>query len=351
MNRTLSRNRILLLAAALGLAACTDSADIDLLEIEATGALVGLAFLDQNGNGDLDANDEPLDGVTVQLTAGVGGEVVQQADTDSEGVFEMTDVPVGTYSLTLDAAVLGDSLEAVTAGGDVTIRLDEQTQVNVGVSFPTLTIEEVRQAEPGRRVFTTGIALNPRQPFGDGLVHLKGDSLHLRATNVARATLNTGDSVRFLGRTARDAGQPILDDVTPTILISLAAIVVPEELTTAGAAAAGSELDAALARVRDADIVDTFTVSGDFHFTVDDGSGPLEAVIRSFLQPTTTGFRPDSVVATELTGLLVPFADPQGPVRWRMYLRGPFDVRLEIKALPVALGPPAEPASAGVGAR
>lgn len=322
------------LACALALATCTDATDVELLQITASGAVVGQAYLDLNGTGEPDGGDEPLTEVTVVLSAAAGGATVDEAETDEEGIFLFEDVPVGSYRVSVDAGLLGDSLEVVEAVDPVEVVLDEAAEALLGLSFPELTIEEVRAAEPGRRVFTTGIALNPRQSFSDGRVFLEGEAEYLQATDVDREpAVTVGDSVRFLGRTALRDGRPALDDVTPIILIRQAQVPSPVEVSTAEAGTAGDgALDAALVRIRDAAISDTATVGGDFHFRADDGSGPVEVVLRSFLG---FGSPPDRELrVARAAGMLAPYDDGSGNVRWRLLVRAVSELVLETPPAP-----------------
>jgi uncharacterized repeat protein (TIGR01451 family) len=182
---------------------------------------------------------------------------------------------------------------------------------------------------------------------------VQADSFYLRAINVARANINVGDSVRLLGRVKMDQGQPVLGEVTPYILISAATVVIPKEVGTLDAASArDGRLDAALVRIRDAEISDTSTTVDDaFHFFADDGSGRVEVVLRPFLQITTAPLRPDTVVRiSRLTGLLVPEQDvTSGSIRWRVYPRGSSDIGLETKFADVAVQVTADTAVASDG--
>ncbi|MDH5761248.1 MAG: carboxypeptidase-like regulatory domain-containing protein [Gemmatimonadota bacterium] len=319
-------------AAVCGLGACADAGSVTLLDIDATGAVYGLAFLDLNGTGALDGGDEPLPSVGVALTSPVGGAVLHEAVTDADGVFVLDDVPAGTYRLGVLPATLGDTLEALPSAGagTLTVQRGDTLQINPGVTFPVLTIEEARSHPVGRRIFTSGIALNARLNYGDGLVHLKGDSLYLRGVDVPRSAITFGDSIRFLGRTAVDNGQPVLTSVTPFELVSQAALPAAVDVTTAQAASArGGPLDAALVRIQHAAIVDTATVNGDYVVTVDDGSGPVELYLRSFLQIGTDLLRPGIGVGIQRSfGLLVPVDDGSG-TRWRLLPRGAGDMALE----------------------
>jgi len=335
----LSRStRLLALGALLtllpALRACTDASSVQTTEINATGSIFGTAYFDDNGNGVIDVQDPPLPDVAVLLTAAQGSQVVDQVRTDSAGFFLLTDVPVGSYALHLDTATLGDSLQALNGSPKVDLGPGDTSRVNFPVSFPVLTLEQVRATQPGQRVLTSGIALNPRLSFGDGVVHLQLDSAYLRTLNVARANIATGDSVRMLGRVKIDQGEPVLDEVTPFVLVNAATIPIPVDLSTAEAAEAkGGSLDAALVRVRTAEITDTTrALDGSFHFHIDDGSGPVEVVLRSFLQVNSTAVRPDTVVrVNQLRGLLTPVQDGTGAIHWRILPRDGGDVTLEVK--------------------
>jgi uncharacterized repeat protein (TIGR01451 family) len=334
---------------------CTDATDVELLEISAAGALFGQVFLDLDGNGALSAGDEPVREAEVLLvTSGVSSDVVDQAATDSAGAFELLDVPVGSYRLTLGDAVLGDSLSTLGGGEPVTVAQDDTMEVTLGAGFAHLTLEDALLAPPGRRLFTSGIALNSRPNFGDGQVHFKGTSAYLRGLDVARGSLTPGDSVRLLGRAVVDNGRPALRDVTFFVLVSQAKLVTPVDVSTGGAAtAAGGALDAAIARIRRAEITDTSTTpEGHFRFWADDGTDSVEFVIRDFLVPSinTSLFRPDTVVRIDqATGLLSPYDDGSGAVRWRFLLRGGGDFVLQDKRADIAVTTSFDVAQASLG--
>jgi uncharacterized repeat protein (TIGR01451 family) len=302
--------------------------DVELLEISATGVIFGQAYLDQNGTGVADGGDVPLRFVSVELLAQGTSTVVTQETTDTFGVFVMDAVPVGSYQIQLAAAVIGDSLNALGTGGNLTVEVGDTTPFSLGASFPVMTLEQALAAAPGQRVFTSGIVLNPRQPNGDGLVFFKGPSGYLRGTNVDRVTMQPGDSVRLLGRTALSQGRPALDAVTPIVLVSLAQFPIPVEVTPGGArTAGGGPLDAALVRIRDTEIKDTSTVANDLRFWAHAGGDSVEVVLRSYLFSPMPVVRPDTIMAiSQATGLLAPFDDGSGNVRWRLLVRSASEI-------------------------
>ena len=96
----------MLLVGAVG--SCMSATDVDRLEITSTGVIAGVAFLDQNGTGVLDAGDVPLEDGTVQLVSQGTQTVVAEETTDSLGVFVVENVALGSYEVRIGAAILGN---------------------------------------------------------------------------------------------------------------------------------------------------------------------------------------------------------------------------------------------------
>jgi uncharacterized repeat protein (TIGR01451 family) len=335
---------VALLLASAGVGSCDFATDVELLEIRGTGFLFGQAYLDLNGTGAADTGDEPLENARVVLTTPGSGDVVLEATTDTAGLFTLESVPVGTYEIGLAASVLGDSLTALGTDPSVTVEIGDTTSFTIGASFPTMTLEEVRTAAAGRRIFTTGVAMNARLASTDGTVHLLDttDVAYLRTTNVALPAGNIliGDSLRLLGRTGTDNGHPVLTSVTPYVLQRGLALPPPVETTTEAATTAdGGALDAALVRIRNAEISDTSTApNGDFHFWANDGTDSVEVVFKWFRGISSSSIRPDTVVRiSQATGLLTPYDDGTGTVRWRLLPRGGSEVVLQVKSADVAV--------------
>jgi len=334
----------LLAAMIVGLVSCDYATDVQLLEISGTGVLFGTAYLDLNGSGAADAGDQPLKNASVQLTTPGSGNVVIAATTDTLGGFVLTGVPVGTYDIGLSSSVLGDSLTAIGAGGSVTVALGDTTSFSIGATFPTLSLAEVRAATPGRRVFALGVALNNRTASTDGTIHILDTTAvsWLRITNSSLpvSSVLVGDSLRLLGRTAVNNGQPVLDAATAYVLqrgLSLPPAV-EASVATAASANAGA-LDAAVVRIRKASISDTSTApNGDFHFWAHSTMDSVEVVFKWFRGISSSSVRPDTIVGVaQLTGLLTPFDDGIGNVRWQLLPRGGSEVTLEFKTVDVAV--------------
>lgn len=299
--------------------------------IDRTGTVRGTAFVDLNENGISDAGDGPLGGVEIRVVQPVGGGAVALSTTEADGSFLMQDVPVGTYRLDVDPTVLADSLEA-SASGPFVVAADSVTTVNFRASLSILTVAEVKALEPGVSVYTSGVALDPRDA-GAPDVHLRQGGDYLRTINVgATPVVTPGDSVRMQGRTALEAGLPVLEDVQVVILSQGGEADEPvpvDLLTTEAATAKGGTLNAALTRVLNADILATSTVDGDLVVQVDDGSGPVDLILRDYLGFDDRQFSRKFSSIAEARGLLVAELDEQGGLRWRLVPRFPEDVILE----------------------
>jgi hypothetical protein len=326
--RTFGVAAMSVVSIALATSSCADT-DVAgrLLAVDAEGIVAGLVYLDRNGDEVLGGTDEGVEGLEVRLYIAGTQSVAATATTDEDGVFIIRDVPVGRLRMEADADFFGDSLVVFDSiDADFTLESTDTLEVFLGVTFPAFTLAEARDLAVGTKGFTRGIVLNPRFPFGDASVHLQDGDTYLRVIGTPRADLFPGDSVRVLGRIALDAGQVVLREAEPFLLAQQVIIPEPLELSTALAASAeGGERDAALVRIRDADILDTVTVTSavgrDLYMTVDDGSGPLEMVLPELLGFDLGQVQPDSFSVRAATGLLVPTRAATGEVTWRLVPR------------------------------
>jgi len=300
---------------------CKFATDVERLEIRASGALIGQAVIDADGSETVSPADEALPGAQLLVRVAGTGEVVATAVTGPGGAYEIPEIPVGSYELDLDPAILGDSL-VYAPGSTQSVTAGSVTRADVQTRFPELDIDDVLTARVGLRVISRGIALNPRVNFGDGQVHFSGGGTFLRTLDVERSTLSVGDDVRFTGRVVTDNGRPALESVRFTVLLPEAALVLPEFVNTGTAAtAAGGDLDAALVDIRSVSVSDTATTpEGHFRFLANDGSGAVEVWVRDFLG-LNTSLIPSGTEVTRVIGLLSPFDDGVGPVRWRLLPR------------------------------
>ena len=170
-----------LLALSFTISGCreTDLAG-SILSIDAEGVIVGLVYLDHNGNDVADASDVGVEGLEVRLFVAGTQSLSGSAITDASGVFVAEDVPVGRLRLEVDSTFLGDSLAVFDFDdGEFTLRAGDTLVISVGVTFPAFTIAEVRSLPVGTKGFTEGIVLNAPNPFGDGSLHLQAGEAYL----------------------------------------------------------------------------------------------------------------------------------------------------------------------------
>ena len=307
--RKLSIPALLLGAAALA-AGCEDAGNV--LEVEATGEVRGVAFVDQNGNGALDNNqDRALAGTEIRLLVPGSGAVIAQAVADTAGVYRIEEVPVGRYVVAVDPAVLGDSVQVVAPRQEISVTPGAAQTVRVGVGYPRISIAEARALPAGTRVFVEGLVT---AAYGD-TAHVTLGSGSIRATRL-RSTTNIsgnailGDSVRIQGVVGAHRGQPVLDDAVLFRLGALADTLPPRQLSTAAAAgASGGTLDAARVQVRGATVQQVRTVDGQSLVRVNDGSGPVDVWFGA-TPPASLGGFVGAVV--NVTGVLVPASSGGG---------------------------------------
>src|SRR5215204_4301504 len=265
MRSTLST--LIAAVSLLSAVACDENAADRLLNIDATGAVIGVAYVDRNGNGVLDLpGDGPQPNVRVQLAALSGGTTVASASTNALGAFEIRNLPVGDYQVRVDSTSVPDSLRVVRIDSvHVRVPAADSVGVLVTLSFANLSVKAARALPPGRRVFVEGVTLNGLNVFGDSTVHVADSTGAIRAIRVVSGNVNAGTRVRVLGTTELRDGQPTLADATITQLGSAAQPNPLPVTTQSGATASNGALDAALVQVTAAPIVGaTTTPAGDF---------------------------------------------------------------------------------------
>jgi len=96
---------------------------------------------DNDGNGQVDGDDEPLAGVVVKLLDSDGNEVATET-TNANGVYNFRNLPLGTYTVMIDESTLpalkqGNPAFDPDGGGDgmSTVTLDEDNPENLAQDF------------------------------------------------------------------------------------------------------------------------------------------------------------------------------------------------------------------------
>jgi hypothetical protein len=291
--------RALAVALVLAAAACSNAGEDRILAVTATGVARGIARIDNNGNGTLDLfADTAFAGLRVRLVLAGAGDTVATAVTTTTGEFRIDSLPVGRYQVSVDTAVLGDTLRLVKVDStSIVIRPGDSVFVSVLVAFPTVTIADARALAVGRKVFVTGVVLVSSNTFRDTTAFIQDTTRAIRVERML-GPLFAGDRTRLFGTTARRAGQAVLRDVTP---FSLGAAFLPTAVTLSTGAAASADSgrrDAEIVIIERAEITDTATVAltGEFRLTVRDSigvdtagvdstTGPLEVILDPTADP------------------------------------------------------------------
>jgi hypothetical protein len=326
--------------AALATGGCVDGGVDRVLDIEATGALSGLVFLDRNGNLTQDSGEGPVQGIAVQIIQAGTRTVVARLVSTLQGSVVASNLPVGDYEVVIEPATVPDSLRLIrVAVGNSpltvpTVRLvaTDTTDVSVVLSFPAITVRQARATAPSRRVFIEGVALNAWTTYGDSTLHVADTSGVIRTTRVAQSAVAVGQLVRVLGTTEVRDGQAILTDVT-AFPVGTGQVPAPRSLTTLVASRADDgRADAALVQVSNATILSgQSNVAGDFILTVTDGSGLLDVVLDRESGISSSPYLPGA--ALNAVGLLVPSGQLS---RWVLKPRSGLDLTISFPTATVA---------------
>lgn len=291
--------------------------------LTAQGQILGQVYEDANGNGRLDPSDPPIPLVEVRASYR-GTQVPVAVDTSGTGAmgsYQMQ-VPVGSYWVTVDSMILGDSFQVIEKDTTIYRVLPGlNTTANLGLTFRRFSVEDLRQLPPGQAVSVLAFALNDRSAFGDSTIHISDGTWAIRAINTARATVRQGDSIRIAGTTGTDLGQPVLDFARATVLQATGTPPAPLLTSAQAGTADNGRHDANHVRIQGATVIDTVSVGLDFQATVDDGSGPLTVFLDRDAFSNTNAFRPGNMFS-ELRGLL----KPNGTGGWILLPRNNNDV-------------------------
>lgn len=323
-----STHTVITAATLLLCAACTTDRR-DPIDVEVKGAVAGLVWADRNANESRDGGDAPVENARVVVRRTATGPAVASAETESTGEFVVRDVPVGDYTVTVDPASVGDSLEVLFIDSThVRVIAADTPLVEIALTNPMYTLAEARDLPEDTRIRVEAVLLNRWSTFGDSTLHLRDATGALRVVRfLPNSSLTEGDSVRFLGTITTRAGQVVLKETLGIRLSTGSQSPDPVLVATADASDAGP-LDAELVRITAAVIQDTTRTAGEFTIVADDGSGPVSIVLDRNNASFDEGFRasaaPGAII--DATGLLVPL-DPAGAI-WLLKPRAPDDVNI-----------------------
>lgn len=294
--------------AMLGLAGCGNAgADLG-FGSSSDGEVTAFVYLDRDGSMAPNPLDTVLTGVGISLVALNGTDTVATGVTDTLGLVTFADVPLGSYRLEIDSAGLGDSILVQDLDHPI-ITLRSEVPLGNGtfrVGYPQYTISEARALPAGELVLVTGVQTAAPGFFSDSTAFIQDSAAAIRLPGArdGGGITTSGDSVRVVGTTGTDQGQPVLLDARVYVFIG-GPTPAPDTLATGVAARASGGLDdAAFVVVQGASLVDTSTVAGSFRVRIDDGTGVVAVVFDSAFTVDRSIFAPSAVVDAE--GLLAP---------------------------------------------
>ena len=299
--------------------------------IEGEGTVGGVVYLDFDGSEALNGSDEPMEGIGVRVTLPGSGQVLAADTSDAAGEFLMEEIAAGTIEVGVDPGILGDTLLAVPLDSTrFTLRSGSVLAIALGVTYPQLSLPEVREAETGIPVFTQGVALNSRGQAPSGAVHVEGEGVALRILVPPSVQVAPGDSLRIQGRVTTDLGQPALQAGRVVRVVPLSRDLIPRSPSMGDAAAGADGLDAALVEFTSGTVVTVTTVAEGYHMTITDGQDTLLVRLRTEQGFFQGGILPGSSVR-RLRGLMLP--DPATGT-WALVPRTTADVLLGLPAVP-----------------
>src|SRR5688572_2812036 len=182
---------ILVAWAAVTAVGCESDSD-DILAINESGSVAGLIFIDRNANGTLETQvDGPAANVSVALVVTASQQAVARATTNTQGIFEFNNIPVGRYGVVIESPSLGDSLQVARIdSATITVAARDTSLTIVTLGYQQIPISQLGSVPIGRRVIVQGVALNAWSTFGDSTLHVADTSGVIRAIRVAQVAID-----------------------------------------------------------------------------------------------------------------------------------------------------------------
>jgi DNA/RNA endonuclease YhcR with UshA esterase domain len=277
----------------IGLAAC----DVDpapVFQVEGTGAIDGILFLDADRSGVYDpfAGDALLGGVPYEVrdrgttrVFGAGAGV-----TGTDGRFAATGLPAGTHDLWIDPDGLPDGALLCRNPLPVSVYLGESAETLVAAEPVCLiSIQQAKESGIGAFVNVSGIVTSFPGQLRSSYTYIQDGSAGVRVFSglLEGQGIQVGDRITITAEVGifNDDFQltnPGLDSVEPGV-----GVPTPQATTTGSLSEAGptpaSPLQGRLVVVRGAELLTLFTSGGNRNARIDDGSGSVEMRIEAAL--------------------------------------------------------------------
>ena len=273
---------------------------------DTTGAVRGTAYLDVDGDGQLDTRfDNPVLGVVAAVVREGTTDTVARATTNVNGTFTIAEIPVGRYQLVASSSAVGDSIGVLGIdNATFTVAVRDTVVRNIRLGYPVISIAAALQQAVGQRVSVEGLALNAWTTFGDSTIHIVDQSGALRAVRVSPSTVVQGDSIRLRGTIGTNNGRPALVDATVKVLSVGRVLPAIDSIATGSAATADGGVRANAHVLAGGTIVDTARVGADRIISINDGSGVVDIVLDANVTFDAAAYTPGAILRG--SGILVP---------------------------------------------
>jgi hypothetical protein len=284
--------RLTVAAAALALAAACSYDIAPPFVVQGAGALDGLLFADVDRNGIFDpsSGDDPVAGVTLVVRDRGTEQTFTDATvtTDAEGRFTVPQLPLGTHDLFIDTATVPGGVAFCQNPLPVTIARDRVRFLAVGGRLGCVIDILDAEAQPqGSFVTIRGLVTSSPGQLRTEASYIQDATggIMIFDADIRNLGIEIGDRIEVSG-TMGSFGQELelLDNVTLNAIEKAFAVPVPDTLTTAAVAAAGSpatnEVQGTFVTVRRARQMTAFSTGGGRNAQFDDGTGAVEVRIE-----------------------------------------------------------------------
>jgi hypothetical protein len=281
----------------LALAAACDDEIAPPFEPTGQGSIAGRLFFDADNNGSYTpvGNDVAFSGKTVTVVSRGTASMLASTETDAEGAFTISGLPIGTHDVVVDMTQLvvdNDTLRLCQSPAAVSVYINEQAFVALNAKLGcVIPISQALRANQGDFLTVSGIVTAAPGTFRGDNLYMQDASAGIQIFGLPGGLgLQVGDSIEVSGTFApfRTEAELVSPRVSSNIKKGVGAPA-PRDLTTAavGALTPTSSNIGRLVKVSGV-TVGSFA-SG--NATINDGSGPsllrLDGNVASTVPQTT----------------------------------------------------------------